>query len=109
MPDIIGSFAVVGVIIGIIIAVCLAIFLLTVALFALSIYLGALLGWVVSLTVLGDWVRHGFMQFGFSVNLTYLGAMLGFIGSLLNVRIISPAITSIMEWAIEVIKGDDDE
>lgn len=106
MPDILDSFIVVGVILGIIVAVILAILALTFALFLFTIYLGALLGWCVSFTVLGDWVRLGFQQFGFSVNLTYLGAMLGFLGSLLSVRIISPAITSILEWAGEKIKEE---
>jgi len=91
-----------------VVAVVLALLLFVAAIFLFQVAFGALLGWLLSLTILGDWVRSAFLSFGFDVNLVHLGALLGFITAIVGGSVLRGVMAGFTEWATKKIKGDDD-
>ncbi len=50
--------------------------------------IGALVGWIISLTFLGDWILAALRSIGVDhIDLTDFGALLGFAGSFLRTRV----------------------
>lgn len=67
------------IILGLIVAIVAGVMLFVAIIFGTAF--GALTGYLLSLTILGDWIISGFKMFGFNIsgNLTVVGAMLGFL------------------------------
>ena len=82
--DFLGIFSMT---IAIITIVVIAVLLLAIIIVLLSVFVGAYVGWILSLTFLGDWVILGFNVFGIKAEgkLVYIGAMLAFFGFFLNI------------------------
>ena len=98
MTDILGNLLVLGlylfIIIGLAFVLMLAIFLF----FAVGVWLGAFCGYLLSYTPMGQWVHSALISFGVDMSLRNLGALLGFIGSLLNMKLVNPVIIAVSSW-----------
>jgi len=96
------SFMLIGLIfIGFAFFIALIIFLFFVG----GVWLGGFCGWLLSYTVMGAWVHHALIALGHDMNLTYLGALLGFIGSVLNIKLVNPVIGAAADWFLKHAVG----
>jgi hypothetical protein len=99
------SFTLIGLLfLGLAFCLALIIFLF----FAGGVWLGALCGYLLSFTPMGQWVHSALIAVGADMSLRNLGALLGFIGSLLNIKLVNPVIAAVGSWFIGRFKDGDD-
>jgi len=77
--------------------------------FAGGVWLGGFCGWLLSFTFLGTWVHSALISVGADMSLVHLGALLGFIGSLLNIKLVNPVITGVCSWFIGRVGDKKDD
>jgi hypothetical protein len=97
------SYALIGAaILGILFVLACAVFLF----FAGGVWLGAFCGYLLSFTPMGSWVHSALIAVGADMPLRNLGALLGFIGSLLNIKLVNPVLNGIFSWFIGHISDE---
>ena len=98
------SYTIIGLMfLGAAFAIVLVIFLF----FAGGVWLGAFCGYLLSFTPMGSWVHSVLIAVGADMPLRNLGALLGFIGSLLNIKLVNPVLTSCSSWFLERFREHD--
>jgi polyferredoxin len=98
------SYALLGVMfLGAAFVIVLVVFLF----FAGGVWLGAFCGYLLSFTPMGQWVHSALIAVGADMGLRNLGALLGFIGSLLNIKLVNPVIAACSSWFLEWFREHD--
>lgn len=99
------SYAIIGAMfLGLAFCLVLIVFLF----FAAGVWLGAFCGYLLSFTPMGLWVRSALSAFGIGMSLRNFGALLGFICSITNIRLVNPVIAPILSWFRKFVGVKDD-
>jgi hypothetical protein len=107
MTDVLGNLLVLGLYIFIILSLTFVLLLAIFIFFACGVWLGAFCGYLLSFTPMGQWVHSALIALGADLNLAYLGALLGFIGSLFNIKLVNPVITAVSSRFLGQLKDKD--